>query len=159
MRRIAPLLSIALLSGAGCAAPAAIDLEAEREALMEADRAWYQSYANSDEPLAATMAGMSDDIAVLAPDMPIVQGHEAVRAMWAELEATPGFSLTWTPLAADVGGGGDLGYTRGSYEMSMAGPDGPMTIVGKYISVWRKQADGSWLVVADMFNADSPPVP
>jgi len=159
MRRIAPMLSIALMSGVACAAPATIDLEPEREALMQADRAWYESYANSDDPLAATMAGMANEVTVLAPDMPLLQGYDAVRAMWAELEATPGFSLTWSPIAADVGGAGDLGYTRGSYEMSMTGSDGPMTIIGKYLTVWRKQADGSWLVVADMFNADGPPAP
>jgi ketosteroid isomerase-like protein len=32
-----------------------------------------------------------------------------------------------------------------------------LTIIGKYLAVWKKQPDGSWLVVADMFNAESPP--
>jgi ketosteroid isomerase-like protein len=32
-----------------------------------------------------------------------------------------------------------------------------MTDRGKYLAVWKKQADGSWKCVADMFNTDLPP--
>jgi hypothetical protein len=28
---------------------------------------------------------------------------------------------------------------------------------GKYLTVWKKQADGSWKVLFDMFNSDLPP--
>ena len=35
----------------------------------------------------------------------------------------------------------------------------PITIDGKYITVWKKQSDGTWRVTADMFNANGPPTP
>jgi ketosteroid isomerase-like protein len=39
----------------------------------------------------------------------------------------------------------------------MKDPDGkPMKDRGKFIEVWKKQADGKWKVVADMFNSDIP---
>ncbi len=42
--------------------------------------------------------------------------------------------------------------------MTVPGPDGePASVVGKYLTVWQKQADGRWMVAADMFNADAPP--
>ena len=38
------------------------------------------------------------------------------------------------------------------------GPDGePASVVGKYLTIWKKQVDGRWMVSADMFNADAPP--
>jgi hypothetical protein len=33
----------------------------------------------------------------------------------------------------------------------------PMTEKGKYVEVWKKQADGQWKVVEDIFNADKAP--
>jgi len=33
----------------------------------------------------------------------------------------------------------------------------PATEKGKYLTVWKKQADGSWKVIEDMFNSDLPP--
>jgi ketosteroid isomerase-like protein len=39
----------------------------------------------------------------------------------------------------------------------MDGPDGPISIDGKYMTVWKKQSDGTWRVAADMFNANGSP--
>jgi len=33
----------------------------------------------------------------------------------------------------------------------------PVVDNGKYLTVWKKQADGSWKVLFDMFNTDMPP--
>lgn len=98
-----------------------------------------------------------EDATLLPPDAPLAEGREAIRGVIEMLEGMPGFSVSWAPVAADVGSGGDLGYTRGTYEMTMDGPDGPMTIVGKYLTIWKKRADGTWMMTADMFNADAPP--
>jgi ketosteroid isomerase-like protein len=42
--------------------------------------------------------------------------------------------------------------------MTMSGPKGtkPITDKGKYLTVFKKQADGSWKAVADMINSDTP---
>jgi hypothetical protein len=32
----------------------------------------------------------------------------------------------------------------------------PMQDYGKYTSIWRKQPDGSWKIIVDMFNTDAP---
>ncbi len=160
MRVEAILSSLALVMLAGCAAPPPVDVDAERSALMEADRAWAEAYAASDDPAEAFVAQMVDDAVLLPPDAPLAEGREAIRAVIDMLEALPGFNVTWSAVAADVGSGGDLGYTRGTYQMSMTGPDGgSMIINGKYLTVWKKQADGSWMVTADMFNGDAPAAP
>ncbi len=160
MRVEAILSSLALVMLAGCAAPPPVDVDAERSALMEADRAWAEAYAASDDPAEAFVAQMVEDASLLPPDMPLAQGKDAIRSVINTLEGMPGFSVTWDAVAADVGSGGDLGYTRGTYQMTMTGPDGgSMTIDGKYLTVWKKQADGTWMVTADMFNGDAPAAP
>ncbi len=159
MRFKIALSSLAIGMLAGCATQPAIDVEAERNALMEADRAWAEAYATSEDPAEAFVAQLVDDAALLPPDAPLAQGKEAIRGVINMLEGLPGFNVTWTAVAADVGSGGDLGYTRGTYRMTMDGPAGPVTINGKYLTVWKKQADGTWKVTADMFNANAPATP
>jgi ketosteroid isomerase-like protein len=98
---------------------------------------------------------MASDATVYPPGMPAVSGTDAIRKTFTEMTGTPGFALSWTPTRADVAASGDLGTTIGTYEMSMAGSSEK----GKYVTVWRKQTDGSWKVVDDIFNADAPTQP
>jgi len=30
---------------------------------------------------------------------------------------------------------------------------------GKYLTVWKKEADGDWKVLVDTYNSDLPPIP
>jgi len=61
--------------------------------------------------------------------------------------------LTWAPVGADISASGDLGYTWGTYEFRSKGPDGVDRVEhGKYLTVWKKQPDGTWKVAVDMGN-------
>jgi ketosteroid isomerase-like protein len=160
MRQRLAVTTLSLLLGFACS-PAAgraaqeVDLEAARTSLMEADRAWFESYSTSDDPLEVFEAHLLDDARVLAPDAPIARGKQEARAVFGVLYALPGFSLSWSPSMAEVGGAGDLGYTIGTYHMEFEDPEGKLLqIDGKYMTVWKKQPDGTWMVAADMFNSD-----
>lgn len=165
MRQSLFLVTLILLLAFGCTAAVVTprqeaDLEAERAALLETDRALAESYTTSDNPLDTIFASFADDARVLAPDTPMAVGWEASRAIFAELEASPGYSLSYTPTTAYVGSGGDLGYTIGTYQMQLSDDDGDVVeIDGKYLTVWKRQPDGSWKIAVDMFNSNGPPVP
>jgi ketosteroid isomerase-like protein len=62
------------------------------------------------------------------------------------------------PQIIEVDGRGDLAYVRGTYSMmlTLPGATEPINDTGKYIEIWRKQADGSWRVIRDIFNSDLP---
>jgi hypothetical protein len=45
-----------------------------------------------------------------------VTGLSALRDVYTKVWQTPGFSLAWKPLKAEVSRSGDLGYTFGTYE-------------------------------------------
>ena len=72
--------------------------------------------------------------------------------------ADPNFSLSLQSTRAMASKGGDMVYSQGTYTMTMTNPKTkkPMTDKGKYLTVYSKQADGSWKAVADTFNSDSP---
>jgi ketosteroid isomerase-like protein len=145
-----------LLVAAGCAAPTqepALDLEAERRALMEVDAAFFASHEDVDEFLTF----MADDATFMPADAPLARG-DAIRATWEQLLALPGFDLEWSASSAHVAEAGDMGYTIGTYELTVEREGAAVVTAGKYVTLWRKQDDGSWKVVVDCFNADGPPV-
>ena len=96
----------------------------------------------------------SEATALPAGELPI-KGREAIRI---RLAAGTNGVWKWKPVEADVAHSGDLGYTWGNYEFQITGPDGlAQTNYGKYISVWRKQPDGTWKVVLDGSNPSPAP--
>ncbi len=165
MRQLLVFVAVILLLTLGCTAVVDtsghdIDLEAERALLLETDRTLAEAYSTSETPLDTIFASFTDDARVLAPDIPMAEGWEASRAVFAKLEALPGYSLKYSPVLADVGGAADLGYTIGTYHMTLPDSDGNIVeINGKYLSLWKRQPDGNWKIAVDMFNADGPPVP
>lgn len=52
---------------------------------------------------------------------------------------------------------GDYGYIRGTYSYSFKPTADGQTIsfAGKYLTVCRKQSDGTWRIYRDTFNADA----
>jgi ketosteroid isomerase-like protein len=67
------------------------------------------------------------------------------------------YQLTWTPVDAVMGPSGDIGYTWSHYEGRSRDANGnPVTVSGRFITIWRKEADGKWKVVLDA-GADEPP--
>jgi len=60
------------------------------------------------------------------------------------------YQLTWTPTDAIMGPSGDMGYTWGHFEgHSKDAAGNKVTTSGRYITIWRKQADGTWKVALD----------
>jgi ketosteroid isomerase-like protein len=126
-----------------------VNVEAERAALRNADAAWSQSVGNLPE----FMSFVADGASVFPFHAPIVSGKDAARAFFSELQAAPGFALDWTATQAEVSNAGDLGYTTGTFQLTVTGPAGTR----KYVTVWKKQTDGQWKVVVDIFNLDAFP--
>ena len=67
--------------------------------------------------------------------------------------------LSWEPDHAEVSKDGTLGYTDGSWLFTGA-PDAHgkrLRLTGHYMTVWRREHDGKWKVVADMGTNDPAP--
>lgn len=94
------------------------------------------------------------DGALLLPGAPAIRGREAMEAAVREMMAAPGFHLTFAANQVDVARSGDLAAESGAYRLVTCDAQGnPQTEVGKYVVVWKKQADGLWKVLHDIINA------
>ncbi len=61
----------------------------------------------------------------------------------------------------EIAKSGDLGYSQGSLTQTWTDPKTKkvLTVKGKYVTVYKKQADGGWKAVADIWNENAPPAP
>ncbi len=131
---------------------------ADEAAIRNADIAWSRTAETRD--LEALVSYYTDDAIVLPPNMPVAVGKQAARDLNRSILATPGFSLKWQPEKVEAARSGDIGYARGTYVLTVNGPSGaPVTDKGKYVEIWKKQADGGWKVAVEAFNSDLPPAP
>ena len=150
---------LALVASTGVAAcEPKIDLEAERAALLHTDESWAAAAEAGD--LERVFSVWTEDAVIFPPVGEAVRGAEAIRAFVSAARAQEGFSLTWRPTGAEVSSAADVGYTYGSWRRTAPGPDGASaTTVGDYLSIWRKQADGSWKCSIEISNLSAPPIP
>jgi ketosteroid isomerase-like protein len=130
------------------------DLDAVRE-LRAADAAWLKTYEAKDVEKA--VAFCDDQGSLLWPNAPKATGKSAITKATASAFAIPDFKLEWRPDQIAVARSGELGYTSGTYTWTFKDASGkPAADKGKYLTVWKRQQDGSWKVLFDMFNTDQP---
>ncbi len=146
---------------AGCSdtpTPPADTSAADQKAIRDGDTAWPGDLASKD--IDKIMAHYADDASLLVTDMPIMRGKDAIRSGMKGMLEDPNFALTFKPDVVQVAKGGDLGYTQGAYTMTTTNPRTKKaeTETGKYLTVYRKQTDGSWKAIEDIANADAPAV-
>src|SRR5213082_2217692 len=130
------------------------DSKAE-QALRDADAAWSKAAGSKD--VDKTDSYYSDDATVLPPNAPAATTKEAIRKIWQNMLASPGFVISWKATKVKVAKSGDLGFVSGTYELTMNDASGkPVIDRGKYVEVWQKQADGKWKCGTDTWNSDLP---
>jgi ketosteroid isomerase-like protein len=139
-------------------APPAIDLRAENLAVSRADTE--MSEAASARDLKRFTAHLAEDVIFVPEGAPLAVGPAGVAALWADLFKDGGPSLTWRPTLSYVATSGDLAYTEGEFLSKGKTPEGKeASRTGRYVSVWRKQIDGTWRAVVDIGNRTRGPAP
>jgi uncharacterized protein (TIGR02246 family) len=128
---------------------------ADERAIREADAAWSKAWGAKD--LVGSLSFFADDGVMLVDNRPILTGKESIGKFASELMANPGFADSWQASRVEVSRGGDLAYVVGTYQFTMNDPKGkPVTDRGKYLTVWKKQPDGTWKALVDTANSDLP---
>lgn len=124
----------------------------EAQLLLTTDREWSALTATSRNA-DSVAAYWAEDARVVLPGQPIIAGRTAARDMVAGTMKIPGFAIKWTPDSAVISRSGDIGYTYGTNEVTAPDPTGkPVTMRGRYLTVWRKDADGHWRCTQDYSN-------
>ncbi len=136
------------------AAPAKSAPANDQQQIRAEAEAWFAAGAAKDAAKFATY--YAPDANLFPPNEKIVSGKAAITTYWMNFFKAPGLVFNGRPTHIEVAKSGDLAYERGTFKLTMNGPDGkPATQVGKYVVVWKRQPDGKWKAYADIFNADT----
>ena len=138
--------------------PAVHSQEGDLKSLRAAQQTAIALFASKSADQMAS--AYSPDASLMFPNSPLLHGQDLRTAMKA-LAADPNFSMQFTTDSAVVAKSGEVGYTRGTYTMTMSDPKTtkPLREKGKYVTIYARQPDGNWKIIEDISNADAPPIP
>jgi ketosteroid isomerase-like protein len=135
-------------------APAA-DLAAVRQAI-EANNARYDSASIRGDT--ATLGSLyADDAVLMFSNIPAVRGRDAIAKAYGGMAASMKVSALKLT-TQDVIAAGDYAIETGAFDMTSQATKGGKALhdVGKYLVIWKKQADGSYKILRDIANSDLP---
>jgi ketosteroid isomerase-like protein len=148
---IAPLL-------VACASLACEEVESreDRRALLAFDREFAQKV---EQQGFRVLEDFYDEDAVYMPSFaPTIEGREKILDAYRPYYDSTTLKLSWVPSRAEVARSRDLGWTIGTYTVTRTDDKGTTTIRhGRYVTIWKKQRDGTWKAVLDSGAPDEKP--
>jgi ketosteroid isomerase-like protein len=129
---------------------------ADQEGIRGADLA-FAAAANAGN-IDGVIAVYAEDASLLPPNLPPQKGRDAIRKFWGGFLGA--YNVRFDVNSETVEGRGDLAYTVGHYKLSATpkakGPP-PIEDEGKFVEILKRQPDGSWKYLVDMYSPNSPP--
>jgi ketosteroid isomerase-like protein len=141
-----------LLLCTGCK-EANVDRDVEAQKLMNLSREW--STVASTGNIDSLMTYWTDEAVMMAPGQPPLRGKDAIRSFVEASGEIPGFEVSWEPISAHISEDGSMAYLIERNQMTYNDSLGNRVVEhNKVVTVWRKNENGSWENVIDMWNSD-----
>jgi uncharacterized protein (TIGR02246 family) len=142
-------------NGAASEQPPIDDVASVRQSIETGHQQIASAFKAGD--VAAAAAVYAPDALVMGPNEPVMRGAaiaEGLKGMFQQV-SFPSITLT----TSDVTVSGDYAFEHGTFDWTVQpkAPGAPaVPDKGKYLTVWQKQADGSWKLYRDIWNTDTP---
>jgi ketosteroid isomerase-like protein len=135
---------------------AAADPSAIEKELKSIEAGWEKDYQARDVDKA--VAHYSNDAAVANPGMTLASDEVSRKMAISQFLSDPSMKVTFASDQVDVAKSGEMAYTRGHYAIDTSDPKTKQTKTdtGSYLTVWKKQSDGSWKAVEDFVTPGAP---
>jgi len=157
-RRSAALLAVALGLGwlaQGCTSAQQESITAEElEQIKAVDLAYASAWLTNDAE--QVMATFTSDAVIMPSGMPAFEGPEAMRGFWWPEDAPPTAVTEFALVQHEVGGQDGIGFVRGEFSLAFDYDGNSYTGRGRYLSLMRRDSDGSWRISHRMWS-DVPP--
>jgi len=158
MKRLATLCAIGAMALTIAACNDTADThDADVKAIQASETQWNADYAAKD--IDKIVGHYADDAILIVPGSASTSGKAAIGTALKGMVADPALSLKFHADKVEVAKSGDIGYTQGTYTLTVTDPQTKQIINdhGSYVTTYRKQADGTWKAVADIASSDVPP--
>ena len=130
-----------------------VDLASEAEAVRARSKACVAAEAARD--IDGALAFFAKDAIVQPTGAPQLRGHVAIAGLYRQFFESGLKEFSGTTSQLTVSQSGDLAYEYGINRVVLAGPEGDLLNIGKYLLVWKK-TDEEWFIVALSFTWDAP---
>jgi uncharacterized protein (TIGR02246 family) len=132
----------------------ATDVSAVQTALKADEKKWNDQF--KDKNLEGLVSHYAADAYFIAPGVKAANGSTEIRKAYADGLNDTNFDISFASDKVDVASSGDFAYTRGHFTEKYTDPKTGqvMSNSGSYLTVFKKQADGSWKAVEDFAAAE-----
>jgi uncharacterized protein (TIGR02246 family) len=132
---------------------------ADEKTIRDMEAQWLANYRAKDADKLVS-AYYADDASILDTGIPIVTGKDAILKYYKD-DVAANVAADSSISKLEVSRSGDLAYLQGTSTETDIDPKTKkqMSEKGKYVVVFKKQADGSWKAILDMYNPDPPAAP
>ena len=161
MHKAIPLTiaAVAALGVSGCTkgAKAATDPAQIEQTIRAQEAQWQKDYAAKD--MNALASHYADDGEIADIGSPVVSNDVDRRKELQALITDPNLKLTFAADRVEVAQAGDIAYSRGHFSITTTDPktNKPVDGQGSYLTVYKKQADGSWKATEDFITPGPSP--
>ena len=122
-------------------------------AIEKADVAW--DSASALNSVDGWLSFYTDDAIMMPPGEKVCLDKASRAASIKNMFAIPGASMRFEANKVEVSKSADMGYSTGVYHFKYKDAAGKDVLeTGKFDETWKKQADGSWKCIVDIWNAD-----
>ncbi len=155
MNKYTIFIIVGTVMAGGCGSGATIETESDLVSLRLAANTYHQAASTKDRE--AVVALYDENTVMVPPNADLVEKLEGVQGYRFGFLETPGVELQFEILRAEISTSGDIGWTLSIGDITINNPEGPpgRDIIRDF-HIWKKQTDGSWKVVVDMWNSELP---
>jgi ketosteroid isomerase-like protein len=114
----------------------------------------YAQSVNTDD-LEQWMSNWDDEGIRLPPDKPAAFGKEEIQQQVEIVFQQGGAEMAID--IVDIKVSGDWAFSVASFAVAVSTPEGTLNLVGKALTQFKRQKNGSWKIYCDCFNYDGPP--
>jgi ketosteroid isomerase-like protein len=159
MYKSVPILiaGIAAMSVSACTKGASADTTQITDSIKAQEAQWEKDYAAKD--MNALAGHYADDAALAGPGDPVATTDVDRRKLLRGLVDDKNLKLNFASDRIEVAQSGDLAASRGHYSMTATdkATGKPVDSSGTYLTVYKKQSDGSWKAVEDFITPGPAP--
>jgi uncharacterized protein (TIGR02246 family) len=131
------------------------DVAAIKAAITADEKKWNEEFKSRS--LDGLVGHYASDAYFVVPGMRASSGSADIRKAYEGALKDPNFAVSFSSDKIEVAESGDLAYSRGHFTEKYTDPKTKQVVSdgGSYVTIYRKQADGSWKAVED-FTAVEP---
>jgi len=132
------------------------DTAAIQNAIKADEKKWSDEFQAKPRSIDALVAHYANDALFIAPGVKPTSGIADIRKAYEDGMKDPNFNITFAADKVDVAQSGDYAISQGRFSESYTDPATKQakSDSGSFLTVYKKQADGSWKAVQDWAVAD-----